>query len=84
MSPRAVSFKYINGISAIKGADELRLKNGDKVWWDFHAWDGIPMYNAVIGSYPEPFINGDKPGNNQVFILSSQAYLDTAESIKVL
>lgn len=80
--PQSSWFYYINGISALKGADELRLKNGDKVWWDFHAWDGIPMYNAVIGSYPEPFINGDKPGNNEVFILSSQAYLDTAESIK--
>ncbi|NLB88677.1 MAG: DUF4430 domain-containing protein [Syntrophomonadaceae bacterium] len=81
-TPQSSWFYYINGIGALKGADDLRLNNGDKVWWDFHTWDGIPMYNAVIGSYPEPFINGDNQGENQVFILCNEEYHDIATSLK--
>lgn len=80
--PQSAWFYYINGISALKGANELQLNDGDKVWWDFHSWDGVPMYNAVIGSYPEPFINGSNPGDNQVLILCDEGYLDIATNLQ--
>lgn len=80
--PQNAWFYYINGISALKGANELQLNDGDKVWWDFHSWDGVPMYNAVIGSYPEPFINGSNPGDNEVFLLCDEEYLDIATNLQ--
>ncbi len=34
------------------------MRSGDRIWWDMHDWsqtDGVP---AVVGSFPEPFLNG--------------------------
>jgi hypothetical protein len=51
-------FYYVNGVEAPKGAAQTNVQAGDRIWWDLHDWgqtDGIP---AVVGSYPEPFVNG--------------------------
>jgi hypothetical protein len=51
-------FYYVNGIEAPKGAASTVVHPGDHIWWDRHDWsqtEGIP---AVVGSYPEPFLNG--------------------------
>jgi hypothetical protein len=51
-------FYYVNGIEAAKGAASTNVHPGDHVWWDRHDWsqtDGVP---AVVGSFPEPFLNG--------------------------
>jgi hypothetical protein len=51
-------FFYVNGILAPKGAAATTVNAGDQVWWDLHDWrasNGVP---AVVGSYPEPFLNG--------------------------
>ncbi len=31
---------------------------GDRVWWDLHDWAATPDVNAVVGSFPEPFLHG--------------------------
>ncbi len=51
-------FYYVNGVEASKGAAATNVHPGDHVWWDRHDWsqtDGVP---AVVGSFPEPFLNG--------------------------
>ncbi len=51
-------FYYVNGVEAPKGAAATNVAPGDHIWWDRHDWsqsDGVP---AVVGSYPEPFLNG--------------------------
>jgi hypothetical protein len=51
-------FYYVNGVEATRGADATNVRSGDRVWWDRHDWsqtEGIP---AVVGSFPEPFLNG--------------------------
>jgi hypothetical protein len=51
-------FYYVNGVEATKGAAAANVRSGDHIWWDWHDWsqaEGIP---AVVGSFPEPFLNG--------------------------
>ena len=51
-------FYYVNGVEAPKGAAETDVHPGDHIWWDRHDWsqnEGVP---AVVGSFPEPFLNG--------------------------
>ena len=56
---RAVDwFYYVNGIEAPKGAASTNLHSGDHVWWDRHDWSQTDHVPAVVGSFPEPFLNG--------------------------
>jgi hypothetical protein len=51
-------FFYVNGVEGDKGAAEVRVHDGDRVWWDNHDWAGAMDVPAVVGSYPEPFLHG--------------------------
>lgn len=51
-------FYYVNGVEAPKGAAEVDVHAGDRVWWDLHDWSQTDYIPAVVGSYPEPFLNG--------------------------
>jgi hypothetical protein len=51
-------FYYVNGILAPKGAAATAVNEGDHVWWDLHDWTATETVPAVVGSYPEPFVNG--------------------------
>jgi hypothetical protein len=51
-------FYYVNGIEAPKGAAATNVNPGDHVWWDLHDWSQTDDVPAVVGSYPEPFLNG--------------------------
>jgi len=51
-------FYYVNGVQAPKGAAETRLHAGDHVWWDRHDWSAAESIPAVVGSFPEPFVDG--------------------------
>jgi len=51
-------FYYVNGVEAPAGAAATNVHPGDHIWWDRHDWsqtDGVP---AIVGSFPEPFLNG--------------------------
>jgi hypothetical protein len=52
-------FYYVNGIEATKGAAATLLHNGDHVWWDRHDWAATDDVPAVVGSFPEPFLDGE-------------------------
>jgi hypothetical protein len=51
-------FYYVNGIEAPKGAAATDVDPGDHIWWDLHDWSQTDDVPAVVGSYPEPFLNG--------------------------
>jgi hypothetical protein len=51
-------FYYVNGIEAPKGAAATNVHPGDHIWWDLHDWSQTEDIPAVVGSYPEPFLNG--------------------------
>ncbi len=52
-------FYYVNGIQAPHGAAATSLHRGDHVWWDLHDWSATDTIPAVVGSFPEPFVNGN-------------------------
>jgi Domain of unknown function (DUF4430) len=51
-------FYYVNGVQAPKGAAQTVVHPGDRVWWDRHDWSQAESVPAVVGSFPEPFLNG--------------------------
>lgn len=51
-------FFYVNGYIADKGAASIKVRNGDRVWWDQHDWTLTDRVPAVVGSFPEPFVHG--------------------------
>jgi hypothetical protein len=53
-------FYYVNGIEADVGAAEYELSPGDRVWWDYHDWQTVMRVPAVVGSFPEPFVHGER------------------------
>ena len=49
---------YVNGVQ-VRRAPALRaLHPGDHVWWDLHDASHSDDTAAVVGAYPEPFLNG--------------------------
>jgi hypothetical protein len=53
-------FYYVNGIEASVGAGERKVSAGDRIWWDHHDWSGAQRIPAVVGSFPEPFLDGSE------------------------
>jgi hypothetical protein len=51
-------FYYVNGELAPQGAAARDVHPGDHIWWDLHDWSQTDSVPAVVGSYPEPFLNG--------------------------
>ena len=51
-------FYYVNGVEAPKGAAATNVHPGDHIWWDLHDWSQTEDVPAVVGSFPEPFLNG--------------------------
>jgi hypothetical protein len=51
-------FYYVNGVEAGKGAAATNVHPGDHIWWDHHDWSQTEHIPAVVGSFPEPFLNG--------------------------
>jgi hypothetical protein len=51
-------FYYVNGVEAPQGAAATAVHQGDHIWWDLHDWTATESIPAVVGSFPEPFING--------------------------
>lgn len=51
-------FYYVNGVQAPQGAAATNVHPGDHIWWDLHDWSETDSVPAVVGSFPEPFLNG--------------------------
>jgi hypothetical protein len=51
-------FFYVNGIESSHGAADVKVHDGDRIWWDRHDWGAAQRVPAVVGSFPEPFVHG--------------------------
>jgi hypothetical protein len=51
-------FYYVNGVEAPVGAAATNVHPGDHIWWDRHDWSQTDNVPALVGSFPEPFLNG--------------------------
>ncbi len=49
-------FFYVNGIESPVGSADRPVKGGDRVWWDYRDWTEAMRVPAVVGSWPEPFL----------------------------
>lgn len=49
-------FFYVNGIESPVGAAEVDVRGGDRIWWDYRDWTNAMRIPAVVGSWPEPFL----------------------------
>lgn len=49
---------FVNGVQTLKGPAATRVHPGDHVWLDTHDASQSAATSAVVGSYPEPFLNG--------------------------
>ena len=52
-------FYFVNGVLAQDGAAAHELSPGDRIWWDHRDWSATMDVNAVVGSWPEPFLSGE-------------------------
>jgi hypothetical protein len=49
-------FFYVDGVLSERGAAQVRVADGDAVWWDHHDWGSGPgSGSAVVGAFPAPF-----------------------------
>ena len=49
-------FFYVNGVESEIGAAETTVRGGDRIWWDHRDWTEAMRVPAVVGSWPEPFL----------------------------
>lgn len=51
-------FFYVNGVEATVGAADYDLNGGEAIWWDHRDWSAAMRVPAVVGSWPQPFLDG--------------------------
>jgi hypothetical protein len=51
-------FLYVNGVRVSQSPTRVEVHPGDHIWWDVHDPADAADAPAVIGSFPEPFLNG--------------------------
>ncbi len=56
-------FYFVNGSEAPLGAASTKVRDGDRIWWDWRDWSATEHVSAVVGSFPEPFLHG--PGTEK-------------------
>ncbi len=54
-------FFYVNGLESERGAAEVAVRGGDRIWWDYRDWTAAMRVPAVVGSWPEPFAQASTP-----------------------
>jgi uncharacterized protein DUF4430 len=51
-------FFYVNGTESSKGAADAKLSLSDVVQWDYHRWSATMHIPAIVGAFPQPFVQG--------------------------
>lgn len=49
---------YVDGVESTVGAAAYDLHGGEAVWWDYRDWSAALHVPAVVGSWPQPFLDG--------------------------
>jgi hypothetical protein len=55
-------FLYVNGEASEVGAAAVRVREGDRIWWDRRDWGEAHGVQAVVGQYPAPFTSENERG----------------------
>jgi hypothetical protein len=75
-------FFFVNGVEAEVGAAEYELSPGDRVQWDFRDWGTAMRVPAIVGAFPEPFLNGINGRRRPVRVECDDAQSDTCRAAK--
>jgi hypothetical protein len=51
-------FFFVNGVESTVGAADYPLHGGESIWWDYRDWSAAMRVPAVVGSWPQPFLDG--------------------------
>ncbi|HEY2335496.1 MAG TPA: DUF4430 domain-containing protein [Solirubrobacterales bacterium] len=51
-------FFYVDGVESTVGAADYPLGGGEAIWWDYRNWSAAMQAPAVVGSWPQPFLDG--------------------------
>ncbi len=49
---------YVNGVQVSSAPGATSVHPGDHIWWDLHEAGRAAGTTAVVGAFPEPFLNG--------------------------
>jgi len=49
---------YVNGVESNVGAGAYDLQGGESIWWDYRDWSAALHVPAVVGAWPQPFVDG--------------------------
>ncbi len=75
-------FFFINGVESEVGAAEYELSPGDRVQWDFRDWGTAMRVPAIVGAFPEPFLNGVNGRRRPVRVECDDAESDPCRAAK--
>jgi hypothetical protein len=75
-------FYFVNGVLADKGAAATTVRDGDRIWWDRHDWTVTNRVRAVVGSFPEPFVNGYEGERRAVRVECDQAVKPACDAVQ--
>ncbi|CAN5482282.1 hypothetical protein BH10ACT11_BH10ACT11_16850 [soil metagenome] len=68
-------FFYVNGIESSIGSADVKVRGGDRIWWDYRDWTDAMGVTAVVGSFPEPMLqaSSDEASREPVTVRCSPA-----------
>lgn len=49
---------FVNGVESPVGAADYSLHGGEAIWWDYRDWSDAARVPAVVGSWPQPLLDG--------------------------
>jgi hypothetical protein len=75
-------FFFVNGVESEVGAAEYELSPGDRVQWDFRDWGTAMRVPAIVGAFPEPFLNGVNGRRRPVRVECDDAESDPCRAAK--
>lgn len=75
-------FYWVNGIEADRGAADYELSPGDVVQWDLRDWRETMSVRAIVGAFPEPFLNGVDGKRFPVRVECSDAGSEACDAVK--
>jgi hypothetical protein len=75
-------FFFVNGVESEVGAAEYELSPGDRVQWDYRSWAAAMRVPAIVGAFPEPFLNGLNGERRPVRVECDDAESDPCHAAK--
>jgi hypothetical protein len=74
-------FFYVNGIESGVGSADRRVAGGDRIWWDHRDWSDALRVPAVVGSWPEPFLQASDATPAETHVQCA-GVSDTCEAVR--